>query len=72
MRRRVAILSHGFWRDRFGGDPAIVGRDILLSNERFSVVGVMPAGFQFLERRRQPVGARRLQLPASWRGARTT
>ena len=30
---RVTILSHGFWRDRFGGDPAIVGRDILLGND---------------------------------------
>ena len=45
---RVAMLSHGFWRDRFGGDPAIVGRDLLLDNSRVIVVGVMPAGFQFL------------------------
>jgi len=47
--RRVTILSHGFWRDGFGGDPTIVGRDILLGDERFSIVGVMPAGFQFLD-----------------------
>ena len=46
--QRVAILSHSFWRDRFGGDPAIVGRDLLLDNSRVIVVGVMPAGFQFL------------------------
>ena len=45
---RVAILSHSFWRDRFGGDPAIVGRDLLLDSSRVIVVGVMPAGFQFL------------------------
>jgi putative ABC transport system permease protein len=45
---RVSILSHAFWRDHFGGDPAIVGRDLVLDNERVSVVGVMPAGFQFL------------------------
>ncbi len=45
---RVAILSHGFWRDHFGGDPAIVGRDLVLDNQRVGVVGVMPAGFQFL------------------------
>ncbi len=44
----VTILSHGMWQGRFGGDPAIVGRDILLSNQRVRVVGVMPAGFQFL------------------------
>jgi predicted permease len=47
--RRVTILSHRFWRDRFGADRAIVGRDILLDNERFSIIGVMPAGFQFLD-----------------------
>ena len=46
--QRVAMLSHSFWRDRFGGDPAIVGRDFLLDNSRVMVIGVMPAGFQFL------------------------
>lgn len=45
---RVAILSHAFWRDRFGADPNIAGRALLLDNQRVSVVGVMPAGFQFL------------------------
>jgi putative ABC transport system permease protein len=44
----VAILSHGVWRDRFGGDPAIVGRELLLDNSRVMVIGVMPPGFQFL------------------------
>ena len=48
--QRVAILSHGFWRDRFGGDPAIIGRALLLDNSRVVVVGVMPEGFQFLGR----------------------
>ena len=46
--QRVAILSHGVWRDRFGGDPAIVGRELLLDNSRVIVIGVMPPGFQFL------------------------
>jgi putative ABC transport system permease protein len=45
----VTILSHRLWQGRFGGDPNIVGRGILLGDERFEVVGVMPAGFQFLE-----------------------
>jgi predicted permease len=45
---RVAILSHAFWRDYFGGDAAIVGRGLVLDNQRVSVVGVMPPGFQFL------------------------
>jgi predicted permease len=47
--RKVTLLSHRFWRDRFGADPAIVGRDILFDNDRFSIIGVMPAGFQFLD-----------------------
>ncbi|HEU4457276.1 MAG TPA: ABC transporter permease, partial [Longimicrobium sp.] len=46
---RVAVLGHALWRSRFGGDPGIVGRGIDLNGERFTVVGVMPAGFQPLE-----------------------
>lgn len=46
---RVAILSYNWWRDRFGRDPAIIGRDLLIDNERIRVVGVMPEGFQFLD-----------------------
>ncbi len=47
---RVAILSHRLWQTRFGGARDIIGKDILLNDEKYSVVGVMPAGFQFLER----------------------
>lgn len=46
---KVAILSYGLWQGRYGGDQAIVGRDILLNGEKHAVVGVMPAGFQFLQ-----------------------
>jgi predicted permease len=45
----VAILSYGLWQRRFGGDPSIVGREILLSGQPHVVVGVMPAQFQFLD-----------------------
>ena len=47
--RERALLSNSFWRQRFGGDPAIVGRTILLDNSPFTVVGVLPAGTPWLD-----------------------
>ena len=43
----VALLSHALWQRRFGGDKSIVGKPISLNGETFTVVGVMPASFQF-------------------------
>jgi putative ABC transport system permease protein len=42
----VTVLSHGFWQRRFGGDPSIVGREIVLDDRPFTVVGVMPPDFR--------------------------
>jgi len=39
---RVAILGHAFWQRRFGGDPAVVGRALLVGNASATVVGVLP------------------------------
>ncbi len=44
---RVAVLSDAFWRRRFGGDPAIVGRRIQLNGGPFEVIGVMPPDFHY-------------------------
>jgi len=44
---KVAILSEGLWRRRYGADPATVGRTIRVNNREFAIVGVMPAGFRF-------------------------
>jgi putative ABC transport system permease protein len=46
---RVVILSHTTWVTRFGADPAVIGTTIQLG-ERHTVVGVMPAGFDFPHR----------------------
>jgi len=43
----VVILSHGFWTERFGGDPTVLGTPIVLDGQPFTVVGVMPQGFEF-------------------------
>jgi predicted permease len=43
----VAILSRGLWESRFAADPRVVGRAITLQGEAYTVVGVMPANFQF-------------------------
>src|SRR4030095_10798390 len=42
----VAILSEGLWRDRFGGDPAVVGQTVSLDQRPYTIVGVMPASFK--------------------------
>ncbi len=43
----VVILSHALWQRRFGADPKIIGRTIVLSNRPRAIVGVMPSGFRF-------------------------
>jgi len=44
---RVALLKYGLWQQRFGADPAIIGRDILLDDTPYTVVGVLPADIEF-------------------------
>lgn len=44
---RVVMLSHRFWQQRFGGDPNVLGRGLVLGGKNYDVVGVMPKGFQF-------------------------
>jgi predicted permease len=42
---RVAVLGHGFWRERYGGDPEVVGHTLHLDDEEYAVVGVLSADF---------------------------
>jgi len=41
------LLSYGFWRRRFASDPSVVGRKLVLNNQPVTVVGVLPASFDF-------------------------
>jgi len=43
----TAILSYGFWERRFGGDRNILGKQLTLNNQSFTVIGVTPPDFQF-------------------------
>jgi ABC-type antimicrobial peptide transport system permease subunit len=44
---RVALLSHGLWKERFGGDASVIGRKLLLDGEPYEVIGVLPPGFEY-------------------------
>ena len=41
----VVVLSHALWQERFGADPAVVGRTMPLADYVYTIIGVMPAGF---------------------------
>ena len=43
---RVAVLGHALWTDRFGRDPAVLGRPIVLNGEPHEIVGVLPPRFR--------------------------
>ena len=44
---RVVLISHVLWQQRFGSDTKILGRAITLDDQEYTVVGVLPSGFQF-------------------------
>src|SRR6185436_7816810 len=46
-REQVVVLKHSFWQQHFGGDPEIVGKVISLNRKPYTVVGVMPADFNY-------------------------
>jgi putative ABC transport system permease protein len=55
---RVALLTYGFWRTQFGGNPNIVGRSIQLNNSSVTIIGVLPGSFEFA-----PAGATQIWVP---------
>src|SRR5438309_859554 len=44
---RTAVLTDGFWRREFGGDPSAVGRTLELDGRTYTIGGIMPADFHF-------------------------
>ncbi|HEX6465622.1 MAG TPA: ABC transporter permease [Vicinamibacterales bacterium] len=64
----VVILGYNLWQDRFGGDPAMVGRSFRLDDRLMTVVGVMPKDFAFPDRETQawlPMGVARVTAGAN-------
>ena len=53
-RDRVAVISHGLWDARFGGDAAVIGKTLTLDGKTYQVIGVMPPGFEFPRRNELP------------------
>ncbi|MGC1483956.1 MAG: ABC transporter permease [Candidatus Acidiferrum sp.] len=50
----VAVLSYGYWQRRFGSDPEIVGKEIILNNNPIRIIGIAPPGFYGTEMARNP------------------
>jgi predicted permease len=48
-RDREVVLSHGLWEQLYAGDKSVLGRDLRISGQPFTIVGVMPAGFDFID-----------------------
>jgi putative ABC transport system permease protein len=46
---KVVMINYSLWQQRYGGERSVIGRELLLNGEKYAVVGVMPAGFQFLD-----------------------
>jgi putative ABC transport system permease protein len=45
--RSVAMISAGLWRRRFGGDPSMAGKEVTLESSAYTIIGVLPEGFEF-------------------------
>lgn len=52
----VAVLSYALWQRQFGGQSNIIGQPITLNGEKFTIIGVMPANFQFHIKHRSGTG----------------
>jgi putative ABC transport system permease protein len=46
-RDRVVVVSHKLWQRAFGANPNLIGQTLTLNSQTFTVIGIMPAGFEF-------------------------
>jgi putative ABC transport system permease protein len=60
----VAVIGHALWADRFGSDPHVLGRTLTLDGVPYTIVGVMPARFKFMDAR--------FWIPMAWDAAQRT
>jgi predicted permease len=58
---QTVVLSYGYWRKRFGGDPSVIGRPIVVGGKAHEIIGVLPKDFHFLDREDAA-----LYLPMQW------
>jgi hypothetical protein len=65
----VIVISDGLWQRRYGGDRSIVGQTLLMNDNRYEVIGVMPRGFVFRNREdamKPGVYLSFAQTPSTW------
>jgi len=70
----VALISHGLWQRRFGGDAALLGKAVSINGEQHTVMGILPAGFDFPRGAEWPAffpfaGRTEVWLPLAFRAA---
>lgn len=46
-RNHVVVISHNLWQRKYGGDPSLIGKAMMLDQEKYTVIGIMPPDFQF-------------------------
>jgi predicted permease len=46
---RTVIVSHGFWQGSMGGDANVIGKTLRMTSETYTVIGVLPPGFEYFE-----------------------
>jgi putative ABC transport system permease protein len=62
----VVLLSHPLWQRRFGGQASILNQQLMLNNRSYTVIGIMPEGFQFPTRVEMWVPVGQLSGETSW------